>query len=434
MSTRARVRVSAVTVICVVGLTISSAHGDVFHGHWIGGRIAQTYHRLGGWERFGDATTPETAAARNGRFQVFTRDASIYWHPQVDNGVAHQVGGRIRDKWADHGWERAALGYPLTDELSTANGTGRFNHFQGGSIYWSPETDAHQVWGIIRDKWVAHGSETGVLGYPISDERATPDRKGRYNHFQGGSIYFSHEGGAHAVTGAIRDFWAKSGWEKSYLGYPASDQYSAGGGIKQDFLGGSIQRFEPTGVALERYDDRAHSSYRQVYPLFTVEDHPRWHAAGAHRELIQHMDSYFPLKGCPQEISTGTVCTFSSVDGRSGRVTVDRVSDTGFSLVTAHGHPEGTGRTINIRFDEVTAPPTDEADVVLDSPEIEAAYAGSDKTWIRLVVECFGPTVDAQVQGPFNSDHVGSQVWEAFVTTLRTSLDASTTTYVPLAR
>ena len=95
---------------------------------------------------------------------MFAKDASIYWHAGVDNGIAHQVGGRIRNKWGDLGWESAALGYPITDELKTPDGKGRFNHFQGGSIYWSPETDAHQVWGGIRDKWAQQGWETGELG------------------------------------------------------------------------------------------------------------------------------------------------------------------------------------------------------------------------------------------------------------------------------
>ena len=115
---------TAAIIACT--LTVATAPADVFHGYWIGGKIEQTYHRLGGWNRFGNATTPESVSAWNGRFQVFARDASIYWHPNVDGGTAHQVGGRIRDKWADLGWENAALGYPTTDELKTPDGVGRF--------------------------------------------------------------------------------------------------------------------------------------------------------------------------------------------------------------------------------------------------------------------------------------------------------------------
>lgn len=77
-------------------LGTAAADADVFHGYWIGGKIEETYHRLGGWNRFGDATTPEGVSAWNGRFQVFLRDSSNYWHPNADNSTAHQVGGCIR--------------------------------------------------------------------------------------------------------------------------------------------------------------------------------------------------------------------------------------------------------------------------------------------------------------------------------------------------
>ncbi|WP_298695520.1 hypothetical protein [uncultured Corynebacterium sp.] len=104
-------KLTATIAVCAsvtfAGAGVSSA--KVFHGHWIGGRIEEAYHRLGGWKTFGDATTDERVAKNNGRFQVFAKDASIYWHAGVDNGIAHQVGGRIRNKWGDLGWEGAAL-------------------------------------------------------------------------------------------------------------------------------------------------------------------------------------------------------------------------------------------------------------------------------------------------------------------------------------
>ena len=52
------------------------------------------------------------------------------------------VSGPIRDKWGELGWELSALGYPTTDTLTTPDGVGRYNLFQGGSIYWSLLTGA----------------------------------------------------------------------------------------------------------------------------------------------------------------------------------------------------------------------------------------------------------------------------------------------------
>jgi uncharacterized protein with LGFP repeats len=59
--------------------------------------------------------------------------------------------GAIRDKWLALGGPSSFLGQPLTDELGTPDGVGRFNHFQGGSIYWTPTIGAHR-------RQAAHGA------------------------------------------------------------------------------------------------------------------------------------------------------------------------------------------------------------------------------------------------------------------------------------
>src|SRR5262245_53087224 len=42
------------------------------------------------------------------------------------------------------------------------------------------------VIGAIRDKWLALGGPQSFLGQPLTDESSTPDGIGRFNHFQGG--------------------------------------------------------------------------------------------------------------------------------------------------------------------------------------------------------------------------------------------------------
>jgi hypothetical protein len=92
---------------------------------------------------------------------------------------AFEVHGAIRDKYLALGAEASILGYPRTDETGTPDGIGRYNHFQGGSIYWTPGTWAHEVHGLIRDRWSALGWETNPqLGYPISDEMIPDPRIG----------------------------------------------------------------------------------------------------------------------------------------------------------------------------------------------------------------------------------------------------------------
>ena len=141
--------------------------------------------------------------------------------------------GAIREKWLALGGATSFLGEPLTNELKTPDGIGRYNHFKGGSIYWTPKTGAHEVHGSIRAKWASLGYERSFLGYPLTDETKTPDGIGRYTHFQGGSIYWSPTTGAHEIHGSIKDKWASLGYERSSLGYPTSDEqaFSEGGRV-----------------------------------------------------------------------------------------------------------------------------------------------------------------------------------------------------------
>ncbi|MGY3564794.1 Ig-like domain-containing protein [Sinomonas sp. RB5] len=206
-----------------------------------------------GWEKgpLGYPTTDELGTPDGvGRYNHFNGSggASIYWSPKTG---AHSIQGAIRAKWAEKGWERGPLGYPTTDESKTPDGVGRYNHFNGSggaSIFWSPTTGAHSIRGAIRAEWAASGWEHGPLGYPITDEKGTPDGSGRYNHFsKGASIYWTPWTGAHSVLGAIRATWASMGWERSWLGYPTSDEYSVPVGRAEDFESGSLTWSASTG-------------------------------------------------------------------------------------------------------------------------------------------------------------------------------------------
>jgi uncharacterized protein with LGFP repeats len=162
--------------------------------------------------------------------------------------MGFQVYGEIAKKWDSLGGIWGFLGLPLTDETGTPDGVGRFNHFQGGSIYWTPNTQAHEVHGLIRDKWASLGWEKSFLGYPLTDETKTPDGVGRYNHFQGGSIYWTPKTQAHEVHGYIRGEWANLNWERGALGYPTSDEFQDGQFRRSNFQHGFIRWSEATGA------------------------------------------------------------------------------------------------------------------------------------------------------------------------------------------
>jgi hypothetical protein len=101
----------------------------------------------------------------------------------------------IDNKYRECGGEHGFLGRPIGPEGQTPDGRGRFRHFEGGSIYASIETGAHALHGAIRAKWAELGWETSFLGYPISDEMPTPDGRGWYSRFEGGTITWTPERG-----------------------------------------------------------------------------------------------------------------------------------------------------------------------------------------------------------------------------------------------
>ncbi len=108
------------------------------------------------------------------------------------------------------------------------------------------------MWGAIRERWAALGWEAGPLGYPVTNELATPDGVGRYNHFsRAASVYWSPATGAHGVWGAIRERWAALGWERGYLGLPVSSEYHVPAGRRTDFFGGSVT-WAPVRGAVDR--------------------------------------------------------------------------------------------------------------------------------------------------------------------------------------
>ncbi len=150
---------------------------------------------------------------------------------------------------------RALLG----QEVATPDGLGRFCRFEGGgSIYWTTNYGAWSIHGLIRERWLSMNAEASVLGYPVTDEKSTADGKGRFNHFknprlgdQQGSMYYTPALGAHEIHGPIRDKWMSLGAEKSSLGYPTSDQYvmdDGTGALRNNFQHGTITYNVSSGV------------------------------------------------------------------------------------------------------------------------------------------------------------------------------------------
>ncbi|MCP2192773.1 LGFP repeat-containing protein [Williamsia deligens] len=174
---------TAATLGAVAPATADTAYGEFT----VGGRIGEAFDATGGVGTWGNPITGERAAYQNGRFQVFEKNVSFYWKASIDNGRAHYVGGAIRGKWGALGFERKALGYPVTDELDVP-GRGKRQDFQGGNLYWSSSGGAHPVWGGILGRWASQGGSRGFFGLPQSDEYRVGNRYAQ--DFQGGTLFW----------------------------------------------------------------------------------------------------------------------------------------------------------------------------------------------------------------------------------------------------
>ncbi len=186
--------------------------------------ILTRYLELGG-TKFGYPTTDE-AAAPDGRaqFNQFRdlpggAEKSIYW--TADHG-AHEMIELIRQAWMSYRGG-GLLGSPTTGELAAHDTVGRYRLFETATYVWHPETGAHEVHGAIRDQYAALGGS--AFGCPTTDQTATPNGRGRFNHFRafpGGaekSIYWTSQHGAHEVYGLIRARWAEYRWESGRMGF-----------------------------------------------------------------------------------------------------------------------------------------------------------------------------------------------------------------------
>ena len=168
----------------------------------------------------------------------------LFWSPTTG---ARVVAGDVGAGWFARGAQNGVLGYPVGAQVCGLRDGGCLQQFQGGRVYWSPATGAHWVRGLVIAAYEGLSAQDGTLGFPTTDEVCGLRGGGCFNHFQGGSVYWSPATGAHAVTGAIRDVWALLGWESGWVGYPLGDAQPVPGGVQQRFEGGTLLWTASTG-------------------------------------------------------------------------------------------------------------------------------------------------------------------------------------------
>jgi hypothetical protein len=231
-------------------------------------------------------------------YQPYTRGAILY-HSAASS--AFILYGFIQQRYDQLPTaDKNALGYLVSDEMSSINANGRKSLFQGGAIYWSSATGAFEVlgqmyldyenageasvWGfplqarvavpngfsqkmqnatwyykngspaaheVHGDILVAFQNSGGVTkwGFPTSDEMSVKgvkinntDRIVRHSEFEGCSYYWSATTGAHSTYGDIRVKWLELKGPLSPLGLPTTDEMDVPGtgGRMNGYEGGAI--------------------------------------------------------------------------------------------------------------------------------------------------------------------------------------------------
>ena len=203
--------------------------------------VEQAYRATGGAAGpLGAATAAELCGLRDGGCLRTYQRGSIYWSPAT--GARVVLAGAVADRWAQAGWENGPLGWPLGDTTCGITDNGCYQHFQGGTIMYSPATGAWALTGVLREGWFRTGSEGGVLGYPTAAAVCGLRSAGCFQSFARGSLYWSPATGARAVTWPAGDAWARQGWENGALGYPVTDTTCglSSSGCYQHFQGGTV--------------------------------------------------------------------------------------------------------------------------------------------------------------------------------------------------
>lgn len=132
----------------------------------------------------GEIRTPDG----RGRFAKFEA-GYIYWSPETG---AHPVPNRIFDVWADLGWEAGPLGYPTVNHTELREGV--VQAFERGVVYRkNGAAQGFYVTGRIGARWARDGWEDGPLGWPVSNEIKSPDGSVHQN-FEHGVMHWSPDG------------------------------------------------------------------------------------------------------------------------------------------------------------------------------------------------------------------------------------------------
>ncbi|HYI61035.1 MAG TPA: DUF4214 domain-containing protein [Acidimicrobiales bacterium] len=269
--------------------------------------ITRRYYALGGPAGFlGVRTTVEASTPEGGGRYAAYQGGRLYWSGATG---AHEVHGSLLDLYALSGYTGGPYGFPTSDVVTGAGGRARISRFQKGAIYkWTPGT-----FGVPAPYWntyQAYGAEStnGALGLPTGASR-TVTGGARYIPFERGRIYRRGDTVAE-IHGSIFDKHQQLGGFDGALGFPVSSVLTFSDGRGR----GSI--FENDGV------------------IYTTAQ------TGAHAVWGPLLDAYLRYGGWESDAGYPTSDRANVGDGRGTTFTTERAQVWSTPTTGAHLVPE----------------------------------------------------------------------------------------------
>jgi uncharacterized protein with LGFP repeats len=139
----------------------------------------------------------------------------------------------------------ARWGYPLQDEYAIPNGT-RVDYSSGMTFTWNPKAGAHALHGALRQYWIATGGGSSPLGFASAEMYSVAG--GWSQAFQKGSAWWTSAIGTHRTANGIGWAYVHNGGPGSSLKFPTSEEFAIPTGTQQNFQGGTITWDRATGT------------------------------------------------------------------------------------------------------------------------------------------------------------------------------------------
>ena len=194
---------------------------------------------VNGW--IGAATSGVQASTKGGVFQRFKHGVG-YWSPATG---AQFVGEPVLSAWGGYGYQTGSMGYPRSGGVVGIDGS-RHQIFEGGIAYWRPGGRVSFIHGSILSAWAASGWERSWLGLPTSNETAST-KGGVFQRFEHGVGYWSPATGAQFVGEPVLSAWGGYGYQTGSMGYPRSGGVVGIDGSRHQIFEGGIAYWRPGG-------------------------------------------------------------------------------------------------------------------------------------------------------------------------------------------